>query len=148
MTDYTIERLNGPEDFDESVVKYLYEEAPKISELFENVFNYENFSPLLLANKAIFLVGKRNGEVRGHMIACLSRSPLDTKITMLEQISFYVKPDSGRTAYCLFSKFLDIGKSEANHIITMLTRHSNIKPSTLEKLGFKEMEVVYRLEVK
>lgn len=144
---YTIERLQDAGDFDPSVLEYLISVGPEMSELFENKLDYRNCSFLNLAEKAIFLVCRRDGEVRGHMIAYLTECPLDTKIKVLQQVSFYVKPDSGRTAYHLFRKFLDIGKSEANHIITMLTRHSNIKPSTLENMGFKELEIVYRLEV-
>jgi hypothetical protein len=84
----------------------------------------------------------------GHMICFFTKTPLDPQVTILRQLSFYAKPDSGRTAYHLFHKFIDIGKKQANHIITMLTSHTNIKPSTLENLGFKELETLYRMEIK
>ena len=101
----------------------------------------------MFAERAIFLICRRDGEVRGTMIAFLTKSPFDPSIKILQQQHFYVKPDSGRTAYHLFKKFIDIGKTEANHIITMLTSQTNIKPETLERLGFKEMETLYRMEV-
>ena len=48
----------------------------------------------------------------------------------------------------LFDKALfAFGDCEADHIITMLTSRTNIKPCTLESKGFKMLEVLYRLEV-
>jgi hypothetical protein len=149
MTTYTIEQIKEshytlPQDF----INYLYEEAPKISAMFDNKLDYRNCPVRKLVNDCIFLVCRRDGEIRGHMICNLFTSPLDSKVKILYQLSFYVKPDSGRTAYHLFQKFIDIGKDRANHIITMLTSHTNIKPSTLENMGFKELETLYRMEIK
>lgn len=145
-TTYTIERVSKPEDFKEDVKEFLRKEVPKISEIFNNPFNYNNCSPFLMAKDLIVLFCRRDGEITGIMVSAFFPNYFDMKIKILQQILFYVKPDSGRTAYYLFNKFIDIGKAEANHIITMLTRHTNIKPSTLEKMGFKELETLYRLE--
>ena len=144
---YTIEQLTSEKDFTEHVKKYFREEAPKISALFDNKLDYRNCPIYELAKNCIFLVCRRDGVVRGHMICYIFNSPLDPKVKILYQLSFYVKPDSGRTAYHLFQKFIDIGKNQANHIITMLTSQTNIKPSTLENMGFKELETLYRMEV-
>lgn len=147
MTTYTIERITKPEDFTKDFKQFLLEEVPKISDTFDNVFDYNNCSPFLMAKKTFVLVCRRDGEIRGLMVADISNNYFDMKIKILQQILFYVKPNSGRTAYYLFNKFIDIGKSEANHIITMLTKHTNIKPTTLESLGFKELETLYRMEI-
>lgn len=143
-TVYTIEQVTEVTD---DFRNYLFEEAPKISALFDNKLDYRNCPVEELIEKCIFLVGKKDGEIRGHMICQIIPNALDYKVKMLYQLSFYVKPNSGRTAYHLFHKFIDIGKDQANHIITMLTSHSNIKPSSLEKLGFKELETLYRMEI-
>jgi hypothetical protein len=147
-TTYTIEQLDGVSVWNDDVRRYLYDVAPKLSEMFDGALNWENTPYALLADKLIFLICRRNGEIRGHMIANLYTSPLDIKVKILYQVSFHVKPDSGRAAYHLFQKFIDIGKDRANHIITMLTTHSNIKPATLERYGFKELETLYRMEIK
>lgn len=147
MADYTIERLRSVQDFTPEIHKFLAEEVPKISKMFNDVFNYENCIEYIFAEAGVFLLCKRNNEITGLMIAFLFKSPFDYKTILLQQQLFYVKPNSGRTAYYLFKKFIDIGKSEANHIITMLTSQTNIKPQTLEKMGFKELETLYRLEV-
>jgi hypothetical protein len=146
-TSYTIEQLVNPEDFTEHVKKFFREEAPKISEMFDNKLNYKNCPIYEIAKKYIFLVCRRDGEMRGYMICFLTNTPLDPEVKILRQLSFYVKPDSGRTAYHLFQKFIDIGKDRANHIITMLTSQTNIKPSTLENYGFKKLETLYRMEI-
>ncbi len=144
MTTYTIERATL---YSNELRNFVTSEAPKISEIFESKFNPENAAVELMIEKGIFLVGRRDGEIRGFHISWLSKSPLDMNVKILHQQLFYVKPDSGRMSYHLFKKFIDIGRSEANHIITMLTRHTNIKPETLENLGFSELEVLYRMEI-
>lgn len=145
---YTIEQVNAETVWSPDVRSYILEEFPKISELFGNKLDYKNCPVERLASDCIFLVCRRNGEIRGHLICYLFNSPLDSKVKILYQLSFYVKPDSGRTAYYLFQKFIDIGKDQANHIITMLTSQTNIKPSTLNNLGFEEVETLYRMEIK
>ena len=145
--DYTIERLRDPADFTPDIRKFLIEEVPKLAALFGDVFDWKNTSPFQMAKESFLLVVRRKGEVRGFLVAFLGTTDLDPKIIILRQMTFYVKPGSGRAAYYLFQKFIDIGKVEANHIITMLTSQTNIKPSTIEKMGFKELETLYRLEV-
>lgn len=146
-TTYTIEQLTDKTLCNKDVREYIFEVAPKLSEMFENKLDFRNCPVVDLVQKGIFLVCRRNGEIRGHMICYVFTSPLDVKVKILYQLSFHVKPDSGRTAYHLFQKFIDIGKDRANHIITMLTTHTNIKPSTLERMGFKELETLYRMEI-
>lgn len=147
-TTYTIEQLTREDLLDEEVIHYFCDVAPTIANIFGNKFNFRNAPVVDLVNNCIFLICRRNGEIRGHMLCYLSFSPLDPEVKILRQLSFYVKPDSGRTAYHLFQKFIDIGKDRANHIITMLTSQTNIKPSTLESLGFEELETLYRMEIK
>ncbi len=144
---YTVERVTTIHLFEDTgLAEYINSTGPELSEKFGNKFNWKNAQLAKLLSDCIFLVCRRNGEIRGHMICYTFKSPLDYTKTILYQLSFYVKPDSGRTAYHLFHKFIDIGKEQANHIITQLTPHTNIKPSTLERLGFEEMETLYRME--
>jgi len=141
---YTVERVHT---YDRDLHTFIIDNGDYLSELFDGVFNYENAAFPAMTEKAVFLVGRRDGEIRGFHISWLTRSPLDVNVKILQQQIFYVKPDSGRTAFKLFQNFIDIGKTEANHIITMLTKHTNIKPATIKRWGFKELEVWYRLEV-
>lgn len=127
---------------------FLIAELPSIAELFDDVFDPQYAAIEHMLKNGIFFVGWKNGEIRGfHQSWLVNQHALDVRIKVLRQQIFYVKPDSYGVAEQLFQKFLDFGKLEANHIITMLTRRTNIKPETLMKKGFKEMEVLYRLEV-
>lgn len=142
--DYKVERAIWPSV---EILKFLDQNLPDLAATFEGAFDFRNANVSEMIRSGIFLVGRRNGEIRGLHISWLFKSPLDMNTKVLQQQLFFVKPDSGRMAYHLFQKFIDIGKTEANHIITMLTRHTNIKPKTLNSMGFKELEVLYRLEV-
>lgn len=147
QTVYTIEELNEWSIHYPMVKSYFWEIGPDISAKFGNKFDFQKTPYEQLAKNYIFLVCLRNDVITGHMLCRIFNSPLDPSVKILYQLSFYVKPDSGRTAYHLFQKFIDIGKDRANHIITMLTSQTNIKPSTLENMGFKEIETLYRLEI-
>jgi len=140
---YTISRQRS---MDDDLEYFILENAPDLNEQFGNLFDFRNADYKLMMERGLFLVVRRDGEIRGWMIAFKTPSIFDTNVTILQQQSFFVKPDSGRAAYHLFKKFIDIGKTEADHIITMLTSQTNIKPQTLNKLGFKEFETLYRME--
>lgn len=144
---YTIRQLYDCSDFSNEIRDFFEEEGPRIAERFGNSFNYKLENLFNLAKKTIFLVCRRNKKTTGYMICYIFNSPLDPEVKILYQLSFYAKPNSGRTAYYLFQKFIDIGKKNAKHIITQLTSQTNIKPSTLENLGFKELETLYRMEI-
>jgi len=148
MTTYTVKRLNSILCLDDNIIKFLNEEIPNISKLFDDKFDFNNCVIEGLIRAGYFLVVKRNGETTGLHVSFLSKSPFDFNCRILTQQLFYVKPESGRSAYHLFKKFIDIGKSEADHIITMLTSQTNIKPETLNNMGFSELETLYRMEVK
>lgn len=143
MKTYTIERQT---EYDGDFVNFLLEEVPNISNMFGNKFDFVNAKLDQMLEKGVLLVCKINGKIVGVHLSYLIESVFDKNCRILQQQLFYVKPGSGRAAYYLFKKFIDIGKQEANHIITMLTSQTNIKPQTLEKIGFKELETLYRME--
>lgn len=147
-TTYTIERVTRETTYHNwKFLKYIEEIGPTLTKLFDGKLDWNNTNFSYLIDNCYFLVCIRNGEIVGHMICNLGNTPLDPSVKILRQISFYTKPNSGRAAYLLFQKFIDIGRKEANHIITMLTSHTNIKPETLERYGFNELETLYRMEV-
>jgi hypothetical protein len=142
---YTIKRER---ELTDELVKFICAEASGLNKLFGGKYNWFNMAVQEMLDKGIFLVGYKKGEIRGIHVSFLVNHPLDRKLKVLQQQIFYVKPDSGRMAFHLFNKFIDIGRSEADHIITMLTRHTNIKSETLINKGFEEIQVTYRLESK
>ena len=144
-TIYTVEQAKF---FNDELEEFFIKEGPEISKTFDYIFDYNFANYSRMIEKGIFLIGRKNGKIQGFHVSWLNNSSLDVRVKVLQQQIFYVKPERGsRMAYHLFQKFIDIGKTEANHIITMLTSHTNIKPSTLKRWGFKEMEVKYRMEI-
>lgn len=147
-TTYAIEKLDKYTVHDDEVVKYLWEVGSHLSHLFGGHLDWNSTPYELLAEHRQFYICRRNGEITGHLICHIYRSPLDVTKKILYQTSLHAKPDSGRTAWHLFQKFIDIGRKDANHIITMLTSQTNIKPSTLENMGFEKLETLYRMVIK
>lgn len=150
-TTYTIETVNfhylSQTIKCEEFFAYIREVGPELTQLFDGKLNWRQSDFASLVNECGFLVCRRNGKIVGHMIYHLGGTPLDASVKILRQVSFHTRLNSGRAAYHLFHKFIDIGKKEANHIITALTSHTNIKPETLEKYGFNKLETLYRMEV-
>lgn len=138
----TIERVT---EMNDKLWDFLAENLPELSNKYNDVFNYADAHFEYLVKKNIFLVGKQNGHIKGIMIASLSKSPFDVNCKILQQILFF--STSKRVSHALFNKFIDIGENEADHIITMLAEHTNLKPSTLNRYGFKKLETLYRMEV-
>lgn len=142
MMDYTIKRIDYLSD---DLKLFLQQELPSLSKKFDDKYD-ANYSALIkMIEKGVFFVCKRDGAITGIHISWLSSSPFDVRVKLLQQQLFYVKPESGRTAYHLFKKFIDFGKSNADYINTMIGEHTNVKPSTLKNWGFKELEVMYQM---
>lgn len=148
-TTYTIDRVTREwiESNREDFIKYIAKVGPELTDIFDGKLDWKSANLTYLIEGCTFLVCKRDNIIVGHMIYHLGGTPLDASVKILRQVSFHTRPDSGRAAYHLFHKFIDIGRKEANHIITALTSHTNIKPETLEKYGFNKLETLYRMEV-
>lgn len=151
MSTYTIEQVTIENLYNIDLLRYFQSEMPALSKRFDDDFNYKNLKDShmeRMVQDCMFYICRKNGEISGHLICELINSTFDPEVKILNQISLYAKPGSGRTAWHLFQKYIDIGKARANHIFTMLTSETNIKPSTLENMGFKYAETVYRMEIK
>ena len=142
---YTIKVVVYPPP--QELVDFLACETPRINGLFGDRYDLTKTDLEKIFKNYMCLYCTRDDEVTGILISYLGSSPFDESVKILRQVIFYVKEESGRTAYHLFKKFIDIGRLQANYIITTLASQTNIKPSTLERLGFNKLETLYRLEV-
>jgi hypothetical protein len=145
---YQIRRLTYGEIAygDGNMVLYLEQIAKKVSSLYGEKFNWRNFQIRDYAINHRVMICERDGEMVGIMLSRLFDSILDPSIKILMQDLLFAERGS-RAAKLLMDDFLTFGKSNADHLITMVTPKTNIKRQTLEKLGFKELETLYRLEV-
>ena len=83
--------------------------------------------------------------VVGIMVTYYGRNFLDDKIKTLTLEA--IASDSPRATKMLLELFIDMGKKYADHLIMSKGVSTNLKSSTLIKLGFKPLETVYKLEV-
>lgn len=128
--------------------EFLIAETDRMNSMFDGMFDVSFAAVSKMLRDGVFLVCRDDGEVTGFHVSWLITSPLDINVKILQQQAFYVKENSGSTAYQLFKYFVDFGKREADHIITMLASKTNIKPASLERWGFSELETLYSMEVK
>ena len=141
---YTIEKIKATPSakFIEFAIEVAKESQLKYKTKYAwGRFDFENYS-----KTGCVLACKRNDQYVGLMIFRLGRSIFDSDVRILSQDLLYAKPGT-RAAYYLMKEFIDFGKRNADHIITMIAEHTNIKPKSLEKLGFKKLETMYRIEV-
>lgn len=115
----------------------------ELSERIGHKFNWQNFH-LPVGYRLTFCY--RDDAPVGYMIARLSGSVFDSTLKVLRQDLLYAKPGT-RAARILLNDFIDFGKRNANHVITNIAETTNIKPRSLEKLGFKKLETLYRMEI-
>ena len=83
--------------------------------------------------------------IKAMMVTFFGRNFLanDIKTLTLEAIV----SDSPIATVILFELFVDMGKKYADHLIMSKGVSTNLKDSTLIKLGFKPLETIYKLEV-
>lgn len=145
MAIYTIKRMRRVEDLTDEIRSFVKSEAINIAALFDNGVDGTNFDLEAYLEKDIFhfYFCWRNEELSGCMFAYLTNSPFDFSVKYFCQLLMYSKLKSGRTAHYLFDKFVDIGTREADYIITMTSKYTNIKESTLVNRGFNHLETQF-----
>lgn len=146
MTRYKVKRLNTI-DLDNDLINWLSLIANKVNIKFNNKFNPQSFDLFDYVKYNRFVVCYRDEKPVGVMLSRFYSSIFDSNTKILMQDLLYTEPGT-RAAKLLFDEFLDFGKKNANHVITMLTDKTNIKRSTLEKIGFNKLEELYRMEIK
>lgn len=129
-------------DYTDDVHKFLIKGTLKLSELLEfpgvNRISFLN----IIVNEHLFMCFKDQEPV-GFLYATARSSIFTNDVKVLTQHALYANAGT-KAAYLLLKHFLDFGKLNADHVITMINPHTNIKPSSLEKMGFKELETLYR----
>jgi len=142
---YRIKKLSIV-DWNEKIHKFLHESTLKLMQIRNNDFpDADKIDFLRIIVQEHLFICFRNEEPIGFLYASEFTSIFTKKVRILMQQSLYAQPQT-RAAYLLLNHFLDFGKSRVDHVITMLTPHTNIKPSSLEKMGFTEIETLYRWE--
>lgn len=125
---------------------FLYDAGRKLNNIFSQNYDFKKLDLQNYADNNRIVVCKKGEKVVGIMLSRLSRAIFDPTVILYVQDTLYcTRP---KATSMLLRDFIDFGKLHADHIITMTTPHTNIKGRSLEKLGFKELETFYRMEIK
>lgn len=144
---YTIKKIT-PRTYSKAVSRYIYYSSDRVNREYKNLFpNWDSFPMLdfLKLPDCHLWVAFRDGAPVGFLLATGFKSFFDRELKILKQQILYATPGT-RASYYLLEEFIDFGKSNANHVISSIGTETNIKPRSLERLGFKKFEELFRLE--
>jgi hypothetical protein len=146
---YTIERLQFSHFLDNNLVGTLVSWAREVSDSYGGALGAEGFRPAKYLNESggVIVLARRNGVPVGVICARLLESVLDRNVTILYQDLLYVTPGIPKAVKLLIEWLIDMGRRNADHIITMIAAKTNLKPRSLERLGFEKLETLYRMRV-
>jgi len=143
---YTVERITSREQVDDELLEFFKMSAEQVAMDYGHKFNWKKFKLLSYARDHRLMICRRNGRPVGIMLSQLYGSVFDPDVKILCQDLLFTKPGT-RAARLLMRDFIDFGRLNANHVITMIAEKTNIKRQSLEKLGFVKLEELYRIEV-
>ena len=145
---YELERFTREVVFDEEMLAFFVEVAARASSMYGEKFNWEKFDLYKYLRTGGFLfVCRKNKKPVGLCLAKLYFSVFDGETKLLRHDLLYGEPGT-KAGYLLFKAYLDFGKHNANHILGTIGEHTNINPRSLEKLGFKKLDTIFRLEIR
>jgi hypothetical protein len=142
---YTTKHIHKGNITDE-LIGYFRSVGKRDNEIHGNKYKWELFHLGEYMDKGRMVVCFRDDTPVGVMLYRLYDSIFDGRTKILMQDLLWAEKGS-RAAKHLMDEFIDFGKANADHLITMVTPFSNVSPRSLERLGFKYMETQYRLEV-
>lgn len=145
MATYTVERITDYSDLTVQEIDCFARGAARLSMLYgqEDVTGFPMQSAI---EKGVTLFCYRDGVPVGFLIATLNPYIFNPHKKMLRQETFWAEPYT-RASWHLLNEFVDFGKRNADYVITMIARHTNLTPRNLKRLGFSELETIYRMEV-
>lgn len=141
---YSVKRIQMVDMTDE-IICMISSAAHEMNETYDNRWDYTNFNLCNFIENHLLLMCFRGEEPVGFIAASIYFSFFDVSKTLLRQDLLYSKYP--KATYMLLKSFIDFGKANANHIITGIGEHTNLKPASLERLGFTKLESLYRMEV-
>lgn len=140
-----VEKVDNLDNY--ALINFFYCEAPQIALLFGGNFDWRNFDLHKYARNHHVWICWRGHEPIGIMMAQLYGSVFDFESKVLWQDLLYVKKSSSRAAFLLMKEFIAFGRANAKLVFTARTKHTNVKESTLERLGFFKTEELYQLRI-
>lgn len=146
MTEYRIKVINRSDLDDQFLLDYFRFVGMRVAKLYGDRFNWRHF-PIreYVRDYRVTVCYKGNIPV-GVMLVKTFPSTFDVTTTICYQDLLWAEPKT-RASKMLMDDFIDFGRRNANHIVTMIGEHSNVSERRLNKLGFKKLETLYRMEI-
>jgi len=141
---YEVKVLSGA-DLTDEILRFLKDAMYKAIDDYEFPIDPEKFDFKKFADSKRLTICFRDSVPVGLMMVALLSSFWDDDLIVLKQISLWAVPKT-RAANLLFKDFIDFGKLHADHIHTNIGVKTNISSRTLERIGFRHIETLYRLE--
>lgn len=147
MKNYTVHKLNL-RSVDGDVVSYLMDASERLRAKEGTEYNKKMISALnyMMRPGNHVWICRKGKELVGFLAASISLSNFDGTTRLLYQDILFAEEGTFAAKYLLDS-FIDFGKKNADHILTVIGTGTNIKERSLERLGFQKLETVYRIEV-
>lgn len=140
---HTIEQVKI---IDYKLIDFHRDALRKMNKVFGDKYNVENMDLEKYVRENRYMICLKDGEIAGIMLSRMFSSVFDPTVTILMQDLLYA--ETPKATSMLLKDYIDFGKGNADHILTTITPQTNIKPRSLERLGFKHMETLYRMETK
>lgn len=143
---YTIKTLEGAKDVTAEIRDFVMESGDYLNAITNSNFNWRNFPIIDYMRHGFFVIIERDGRPVGIGLARKLESIFDCNSRFLFLDLLHVRPGNYRATDLLLRHFIDLSKRHVNHIIMAAHAKTNIKGSSLKRLGFQELETWYRLE--
>lgn len=143
---YTVKRIVKRDDISIKDMDWLINKLEAVNKMYEDEFNgWKNF-PLdqYLSRGNLVLFCYKDDNPVGVLAATMTQNLISCKKMLYMD---HLSSDQPKATYLLLKEFIDFGRLNAKLIITCIGRKTNIKPGSLEKLGFKELETLFSMEV-
>lgn len=136
----------GVDDLTPDVIIFLGNSAFQVNTIYDSEYPWEKF-PVRWAveNQLVFVCFDSDKRPVGFLYGMMTNSPFDSSRKVLRSQLIYAKNPIATTR--LIKHFIDYGEAHADYIHMNLGKHANLKQSSLEKLGFEQLDVVYRKKV-
>jgi len=142
---YTIKKITGKQ-LDKVHSRYIYEASVKLNAAHGSPFFFHAFPVKRFADEQHLWICYRDKVIVGFLAATMTSNLFDPSIKQLKQTLLYADPGTRASKY-LLENMIDFGRLHANHIHCVIGQKTNIKPRSLERLGFKELETTFRMEI-
>lgn len=141
----TVRRINVKDLENGILIRWMADRFYKLNEMYGDKYDLNNFPLKHAVDREYWFVCFHDNRPVGFLFATLRPSIWDITRLVLRQESLYA--DNPRATAELIRYFIDFGRIHANDVIMCIAERTNLKGTSLEKMGFSKMQTMYRLEV-